>query len=131
LLSAQHKAGGIRFRDEFSVLIADLTFHIANRAASLDHAAFSAKVPLANWSQKIYFEFDSGERFAGRKRAGEGEAHRGVGYVTQNAAVKRTHRIEVLLASLQSNHGAAIAGFCHFKADQFTDGWAALHHALK
>src|SRR5579859_3763234 len=108
LVTAQDQAGGVGFGDQLAVFVGDFTFDVADGAAALNDAAFGAQFGDAHGAKEIDFEFYGGERLAGSKGAGEGNAHGGVGNVAQDAAVDGAHRIEMFFAGFEKHDGAAI-----------------------
>jgi hypothetical protein len=117
LVPAQYQTGGIGFCDQFSGFVGDFAFDVADSTAALNNAAFSAQQNLTNRAQKINFEFDGSEGFAGRESGGESDAHRGVGNVAEDATVHSAHRVKMPGAGLKNDHDVASAGFRDFKSN--------------
>jgi len=58
-----------------------------------NHSRLGAKLRVPNRPQKIDVQLNGGERFFGSEGGALDDAHSGIGYIAQHAAVKGTHRI--------------------------------------
>src|SRR5882724_436042 len=131
LFAAQHQASGVGFRNQLSLAVRNVAFHVANRPSALDHPSLSTQRRLPHRPKKIDLEFHGCERFARSECAGKGNPHRGIRDIAQDSAVHRSHRIGVLRAGLQCDDGAPGSRFRNFKADQFRDRGAPGHQLLQ
>ena len=117
-MSAQNKARRARFRDQLSVFINDVAFHIADCPATMGDPAFRSQFRFPHWPDKIDLQLHRRKRFARFQRACKRDSHRSVRDVAQNAAVNCAHWVCMLRPGLQYNQRAAISMVRHFKPNQ-------------
>src|SRR6266403_1361816 len=81
------------FGDEFVVLIANLPFHAAKGLSSVYDLRFGCEFGVPHRPEKVDFELERRERFVITESACECHSHGGIGHVTKNSSMERSHRI--------------------------------------
>src|SRR5438067_11569326 len=89
------RAGGARYQSTFRVR--DVAFDQSDRASALDNVGRCRQARVPDRAEEIDLQLECGERLVMLERSGVGKPHRGIGQVTQDAAVNSAHRIGVPL----------------------------------
>src|SRR5438445_1254514 len=116
------RAGGAR--DQSTLRVRDVAFDQSDRASALDNVGSCGQARVPDRAEEVDLQLERGERLLLLERAGVGKPHRGIGQVTQDAAVDGAHRIGVAFqVRFELEYGATRLDTEGTETDQLRDGW--------